>query len=163
MSAAEAPLQPVTVCEVLHDLNDYNGKVVMVVGRFSFRKTGRSLNEETCESKPAKTESPDPAGLSLAYDPKTAPKPASVFEIDAAVLRRKLKQVKAATSLREFRFGSSDYDRWAGVYGRVETRPAPARGSERDEQARNNSGTSPVPAQLLYCGDGVIVFLDDVE
>ena len=37
IEAAEPALQPVTVCEVLQDLSAYDGKVVAVVGRFSFR------------------------------------------------------------------------------------------------------------------------------
>jgi hypothetical protein len=153
MYAAEAPLQPVTVCEVL--------KEVMVVGRFSFRKTGRWLSEETCEQKPAKAKAVDPIELWLAYDPKAAPKPSPVFEIDAAVLKQKMKLVKERTTLREFRFGSADYDRWAAVFGRVEKRTGGAPVSNAQETAKTDSGGTRAPAQLLYCGDGVIVFLDN--
>ena len=60
LQGSDAPLQPITVCEVLKDLNTYSGKVVLVVGRFSFRKTGRWLGEEGCE-QPAKSEGTEPA------------------------------------------------------------------------------------------------------
>lgn len=86
LRAAEKPLEPVTVCEVLKDLNSYSGKVVMVVGRFSFRKNGRWLSEETCEPNPAKTDTPESSELWLAYEPKIAPRLSPVFEIDGAVL-----------------------------------------------------------------------------
>ena len=44
-------LQPVTVCEVLQDLAAYDGKVVAVIGRFSFRQNGRWLGELKCAHK----------------------------------------------------------------------------------------------------------------
>ncbi|HWB97082.1 MAG TPA: hypothetical protein VG672_10280 [Bryobacteraceae bacterium] len=146
----DAPLQPVTVCEVVQDLSNYTGKTIVVVGRFSFRKTGRWLSEEACEQKSSKPAA-EPPLLLLAFEPKSAPKLSPVFEIDGASLKQKMKLIKLRTTLKEFRFGSSDYDRWALVYGRVEPRPA-----------AGGSGGQPA-AQLSYYGDGVILFLNDEE
>lgn len=148
----DAPLQPVTVCEVLKDLSSYNGKTVVVVGRFSFRKTGRWLSEEACQPK-VENPAAEPTHLRLAYEPKSAPKLSPVFAIDEVSLKQKVKLVKLHTALKEFRFGSPDYDRWALVYGRVEARPAPA----------SDPATPASPAQLSYYGDGVILFLNDEE
>jgi hypothetical protein len=136
--AADAPLQPVRVCEVMQDLAAYAGKTVLVAGRFSFRESGRSLSEE-CDHKLAT--------LRLVYDPKTAPKSPERLEIDTTALSSKLKVIKASTSLGKFRFGSSDYDRWAVVYGRLQTIPAKNAGAAQPE--------------LLYHGDALIVFLGD--
>ena len=48
------------------------------------------------------------------------------------------------TKLHTFRFGTSDYDRWAVVYGRVE------------------SDKAKTPAvRLVYRGDGVVLFLHE--
>jgi hypothetical protein len=38
--AADNALQPLTVCEVLQDLPANDGKVLAVLGRFSFRRAG---------------------------------------------------------------------------------------------------------------------------
>ena len=126
--APESPLQPQRVCEVLHDLLANEGKVLAVVGKFSFREAGRSLSEEKCV-------------LRIVFDSKSGPKAPTRLEIDAATVYKKLKLIKQHSSLGKPRFGSSDYDRWAVVYGRVETQKAPAR--------------------IVCPGEAVVVFLAD--
>jgi hypothetical protein len=128
--AADPPLVPLTVCEVLHDLPSYEGKGVAVVARYSFRESG-----------PGGT----PPLLWLVEDSGDGPKPPGDFELDAVALNRKLALMRQHTSLGKFRFGTPDYDRWAVVYGRVETRKA-----EAAKQAAAN---------LVFRGSGVVVFL----
>ena len=142
--AADPPLVPVGVCEVLRDLPSYEGKGVAVVGRYSFRESGRWMSEQACDAG-----SPGPGGtpplLWLVEDSNDGPKPPGDFELDAAALNRKFAGIRQRTSLGKFRFGAPDYDRWAVIYGRVESRKA-----EAAKQA---------PANLVFRGNGVVVFL----
>ena len=148
--AADNPIEPFSVCEVLKDLPAHEGHVLALLGRFSFRRDGRSLNEETCGDKPAPGEPPQATSVRLTDDVKAAPKPPAVFELDAVTITRKLKQVREHTSLRTFRFGTPDYDRWAVVYGRLEV--------EKTSTAQNQVTLT---ARLVYRGDGVVLFLHD--
>jgi len=142
--AADPPLVPLTVCEVLHDLASNEGKTVAVLGRYSFRENGRWMGEQVCDAG-----SPGPGGapplLWLVEDSSEGPKPPGDFELDGVTLQRKLALIQQHTSLGKFRFGTPDYDRWAVVYGRVEARKA--------EAARQ------APANLVFRGSGVVVFL----
>jgi len=131
---------PYTVCEILHDLPMYDGKPVAVLGRYSFRQDGRWLGEQSC----ADTTLAQPT-LWLTEDGSDGPKPPADFELDGSALGQKLADVRRRTALGKFRFGSPDYDRWAVVYGRVESRKGEA--------------TRKAPADLVFRGDGVIVFL----
>ena len=138
--AADPPLVPLTVCEILHDLPSNEGKTVAVLGRYSFSENGRWMGEQVCDAG-----APVPPLLWLVEDSMDGPKPPGDFELDAVALRRKLAGIQQHTSLGKFRFGTADYDRWAVVYGRVETRKA--------EAARQ------APADLVFRGDGAVVFL----
>jgi hypothetical protein len=138
--AADPPIPPVTVCEILADLPAHEGKDVAVLGRYSFRRDGRWIGEQSCE--PATTVPPI---LWLTEDEFTAPKPAGNLAFDAAVLNKKFAALTHRTSLGKFRFGQPEYDRWAVVYGRVVSR--------RGDAAKK------APADLVFRGDGVIVFL----
>ncbi len=142
--AAEAPIQPITVCEALKELPDLDGKAAAVIGRFSFRSTGRWMSEEACESKPA------PGAIVLADDSKSGPKPPQDFEINGETATRKWKSIAQHTKLHKFRFGTPDYDRWAIVYGRIEALKTPAAAGDLKASAR-----------LVYRGDGVVLFLPD--
>jgi len=159
--AGDPALQPVTVCEVLQDLAAYDGKVVAIVGRFSFRHNGRWLGEQTCDRKLVIAEQEWPNALWVAYDPASAPKPPAVLAVDAALLSQKLSAVKRATPLTKFRFGSTDYDSWAVIYGRVETRKdlveVTAGGTRKNGFGYGESS----PARLVCHGDAVVVFLTD--
>ena len=138
--AAGGPLVPLTVCEVLHDLASNEGKTVAVLGRYSFRENGRWMGAQVCDAG-----SPGPPLLWLVEDSNDGPKPPGDFELDAVALNRKLALMQQHTSLGKFRFGTPDYDRWAVIYGRVETRKA--------ETARQ------APANLVFRGSGVVLFL----
>ena len=143
-TAADNALAPLTVCEVLKDIPTQDGKVVAVLGRFSFRRDGRTLNEESCGTNPEAGAPPPANSIRLTDDTKTGPKPPDVFALDATALNRKLKAVQEHTKLRNFRFGTADYDRWAVVYGRIES-----------DKAKTPA------ARLVYRGDGVILFLHE--
>ena len=138
--AADPPLVPLTVCEVLHDLASNQGKTVAVLGRYSYRESGRWMGEQVCDAG-----SPTPALLWLVEDSSDGPKPPGELDLDAVALNRKFAEMRLHTSLGKFRFGTPDYDRWAVIYGRVETRKA-----EAAKQA---------PANLVFRGSGVVVFL----
>jgi len=139
-AGAEAPPPLTTVCEILKDMAAHNGKVVLVIARFSFRRDGRFLSQEACTPKQA-----EPGVLWLTDDSKTAPKVPPVMEIDRRSVEEKLQHIRQTTALKKFRFGSPEYDNWAVVYGQVQ-RPA----AKKDE---------PSPAHLLIRSDGAIVFL----
>ena len=137
---ADAPVVPLTVCEVVRDLPAQEGRSLPVLGRYSFRASGISLAEQACDP-PARTE-PE---FRLVEDGKDGPRPPDSFELDAAAVQHKLADVRKRTSLGKFRFGTPDYDRWAVVYGRVQTIPAQV-------------ATAP-PANLVFRGDGVVIFV----
>ena len=136
---ANAPIVPLTICEVVRDLGAHEGKDEAVLGRYSFRaSSGRYLSEQACDPT-----APVPPQLLLVEDLKDGPKPPDSFELDGEALRRKFADLRKRTQLGKFRFGTPDYDRWAVVYGRVEAR----------------KGDEKFPASLAFRGDGVVVFL----
>ena len=139
--AADPPIAPVTVCEVLADLPSHEGKEYAVLGRYSFRRDGRWIGEEVCGSS-AGTPSPM---LWLNEDSNTAPRPPGDFELDATVLNKKFAEMAKHTALGKFRFGVPEYDRWAVVFGRV--------------VARKGEDAKKAPADLVFRGSGVVVFL----
>ena len=134
---AEPAVQPVRACDVLASPAQYEGKVVAVVGRFSFRSTGRSLSEEACEGAPR-------ASMRVAFDKANGPKTPGHLEIDSTLVTKLIKAIQQRTSLAKFKFGTPDFDRWAVVYGRIEP-------GKRPED----------PPQLLCAGDSVVMFLVD--
>jgi hypothetical protein len=158
---AEPALQPVTVCEVLQDLPAYDGKVIAVVGRFSSRQAGRWLGEQKCGHKLVTGGFEWPNSFWVEYDGATGPEPPTVLAVDAAILARKLSDVKLGTSLTKLPFGSPDYDNWAVVYGRVETRKelvtATAGGMRKNGFGYGESS----PARLVCHGNAVVIFLND--
>jgi len=138
--AADGPMPAVTVCEILANLPAHEGKEVAVLGRYSFRRDGLWIGEQVCE--------PPTAGapiLILTEDSVDAPKPPVNYQFDAVVLNKKFAALTRRTTLGKFRFGTPEYDRWAVVYGRV--------------VARKGDAAKKAPAELLFRGDGVVVFL----
>jgi hypothetical protein len=137
---ADAPIVPLRVCEIVHDLAMYDGKPVAALGRYSFRQTGRWLDEKSCEDSATSTPL-----LWLTEDIKDGPKPPDDFEMDGVALSHKLADLRKRTQLGKFRFGAQDYDRWAVVYGRIESRKGDA--------------AKKALADLVFRGNGVVVFL----
>ena len=141
MRAAEPELAPVGVCEILRELASWENKDVAVLGRYSYRPSGRWVSEQACEPATA-----NPPELWIVEDDNEAPRPPARFEFDAAVVRRKLAEIARHTSLGTFRFGTPGYDRWAVVYGRI--------------QARKGDDAHKASANLVIRGSSVIVFLN---
>lgn len=159
--AAGPPLEPVSVCEVLQNLASYDGKVAAVVGRFSRREQGRWLGEQKCPQKFTAGDQVWPNAFWVVYDPVNAPKPPEILAVNAVQLAKKLLQVKLGTSLTKLPFGSTDYDNWAVIYGRVETRKdlvtVTAAGTRKNGFGYGESS----PARLICHGDAVVIFLND--
>jgi hypothetical protein len=137
-AASDPPpaIAPVTVCEILADLPAHEGKDFAVLGRYSFRRDGRWIGEESCGGGP---------GVMYLAEDAEAPRPPRNFDLDGPVLNKKFAEMVKHTSLGKFRFGQPEYDRWAVVYGRVAAR--------RDDDAKKT------PAALIFRGSGVVVFL----
>ena len=159
--AAEAPLHPVTVCEVLQDLAAYDGKVAAVIGRFSRRDTGRWLGEQKCAKKFVAGDQVWPNAFWVVYDPADAPKPPEVLAVNAVQLAQKLREVKLGTSLTKLPFGSKDYDNWAVIYGRIETRKDLVRVTATGTRKNGFGYGESSPARLVCHGDAVVIFLND--
>jgi hypothetical protein len=140
VSPADRGIVPLSVCELLRDLPAHEGQAVAVVGRYSYRTTTRWIDQVACPSAPDL-----PAILSVVEDFKDAPKAPEVFEFEAAELDKRLLEVQQHTPLGKFRFGTSDYDRWAVIYGRVESR--------KGEDAKKFA------ANLVIRGTAMIIFL----
>jgi hypothetical protein len=141
--ADDALVVPLTVCEVVADLPARDGKIVAVIGRYSFRATGRWMGEQACP-----TPGPTPE-LWMVEDAKDGPKPPEHLNLDSAALKSKFALVQRRSTLVNFRFGTSDYDRWAVVYGRVERRTPDA--------------THKAPANLVFRGSSVIIVITPGE
>ena len=150
--ASEAPLKPVRVCEVLADLSARDGKVVAVLGRFSFRENGRFIGEDACDPTPAAGDPARPSVLRVVFDPKSAPPLAARLELDAADVYPPLKLIRQRTALGKFRFGSVEYDRWAVVFGRIEA------GS-----AIKTASKPPAPAQIVCRGESAVLVISDPD
>jgi hypothetical protein len=144
---ADETVVPLTVCEIVADLPALDGKVLAVIGRYSFRATGRWMAEQTCDAP-----GPTPE-LTMVEDPKEAPKPPEHLNLDSAALKKKFMVVQKRSTLVNFRFGTSDYDRWAVVYGRVERKA-----SDGAADAAHKS-----PANLVFRGSSVIIVITPGE
>lgn len=138
--AADRGIVPISVCEAVRDLPAHEGQTVAVVGRYCYRTSAHWLDQQGCQ--PATTV---PAAMWVVENLETAPKAPEVFEFDAVELDKRLLEVQQHTPLGRFRFGSTDYDRWAVVYGRVES----------------HKGEDPAKfgASLVIRGNRMIIFL----
>ena len=158
LCAPQPQVEPVRVCEVLQDLTAYTGKVVAVVGRYSFRQTGRFLSEESCDRKLVTHNFTWPDVMRVTFDEKDGPKPPEHMEIDTRTVYRKLRQIEQHTALAKIRFGSPEYDRWAVVYGRVE--PSSEFASSASPEKTDTAGFEPAPVRLVCRSDVVVMFFE---
>jgi hypothetical protein len=110
----------------------------MLLGRLSSRESGRFLGEEKC------ADGGKPALLELHSDRQAGPLPDGSIDVDTAAVERSITEMKKSTPLHTFPFGSGDFDRWAIVYGRVASVPAP-----------------PKPGRLVLRSDSLIIFVND--
>lgn len=144
---------PVRVSEAVRELDKLSGKMVAIIGRFSFRETGRYLSERPCEGG----QGGDERVIRVTFE--TAARSASItrVEFDGGAVRRELATVKRCNTLKKIRYGSTEYERWAMVYGRL-------------EQPRKSEEAAPPPdkefpnvAASVFCGgDAAIVSLVDL-
>jgi hypothetical protein len=95
------------------------------------------------------------------HDPETAAKPPAVLGVDAALLAQKLRAVKLGTSLTKLPFGSEDYDNWALVYGRIETRKDLITVTPSGTRKNGFGYGESSPARLVCHGEAEVVFLND--
>jgi hypothetical protein len=140
LSPADRGIAPISVCDVLRDLPAHEGQTVAVVGRYSYRTNSHWLDQQGCQPTPAVAPS-----LWVVENLNDAPKAPGVLQFDAAELDKRLLEVQQRTPLGKFRFGSIDYDRWAVIYGRVES--------------RKGEDAAKFGANLVIRGNAMIIFL----
>ena len=160
-SLAPLPDVPiVTVCEALTELQRYDGKTIVVIGRFSHTDEGSWLDAE-CGFRVQNAKWEFPTVISTSYTASEfAPAPIKPpdFRWDEPLLRQKLEQLKRTTTLREVR--SINYtDRWMAFFGRLETQlPRKIRVSAKTLGYTSGFGhQSLAPAQLIPARDGFLV------
>ena len=142
----------VTVCEVMKELPAYNGKTIVVVGRFGSTDEGAWLSEDCTQQLVIKGhEWSNSISLSDTVG-STQPPPSlpKAFRWNKNMLFKKLTQVKSTTVLRvypEFHYS----DKWLALYGRLETHVP----LETLDGFGHLNGS---PAQLISPQDGVYRF-----
>lgn len=141
--AQPAPVEALTVCEAVKNLHSVVGKPFAFVGRLSFRRDGEWISEEDCG---APGQDRKTAVITLEYDTKDAPRVKTGWEVNGSTMRDKLALVRRSTKLVSFPFGTSDYDRWAVVYGCLKLPDAGAKPADKK-----------AAAELLYAGDGYVL------
>jgi hypothetical protein len=149
--AATGDVPVLTVCEALKDAQRFEGKSVVVVGRFSSTDEGSWLDEDCGLKVPAAGREFQPS-ISTSYaasDFDAPPQKPSGFMWDEHLLQQKLKQVKQTTRLRQS-------DQWRAIFGRLETQ-LPRKvtiGNGRYGYTTGFGHLSAAPAQLVSPTDG---------
>lgn len=143
---------PVRVSEALQQLEKLSGKTVALIGRFSFRETGRYLSERPCESGQEGHE----GVIRVTFD--SSPRSASItrVEFDGGAVRKELATVKRCNPLKKIRYGSPEYERWALVYGRLE----PPAKSQESAPAPDKEFPQ-IAANVICGGEAALMFLVD--
>lgn len=100
-TAADSKLKPVTVCEVLENLPQYEGKTVAVVGRLSSNIfDGAWLSEGGCSSRVAPGGANWPYAIFLACLGQAQPPKLGIkLSLDEQVLQQKLDRLRKTTIL----------------------------------------------------------------
>jgi len=150
--AANVPDIPVvTVCDVMSNMSAYNGRTVIVVGRYGHSMEGAWL-DATCPNSIVENGMEwgnDIAliDMSAQGEPPDFPKR---FRWNDRLLGKKVSELKPSTELRE----NARYqyrDEWAAVFGRFETRPLRSRADGYGHLAGS-------PARLVWPDNGVHIF-----
>jgi hypothetical protein len=155
--AASDEVPVLTVCEVMSDLARLDGKVVIVIGRFSHGDEGTWLDEE-CGRKVLTGGREFEPSISTTYAVSDFDPPPQIpkhFKWDDRLLQEKLKQVKRTTRLHV----SKQYhytDTWMAMFGRLETQLPHRIASGNDFIVRipGFGHLSASPAQLVSPQDG---------
>lgn len=115
---AGSPPPVLTVCEVMADLDRYDGKVVVVVGRLDGTDEGAWL-AQNCGLKVTRAGREFEPSLSLVYFVGAFEPPPPLptgFKWDRILIGRKLAEVKKTTEIhRKYK------ERWFACFGRLET------------------------------------------
>jgi len=135
-----------TVCEVLHELPKYNGKLVIVVGRVFFTFEGTFMNEDCGPGGTTTVQGKRWLSMIAFGSPETGGP--VVVRWDHDVLSQKLNQVQQTTHL-ESPSSSPLGDRWSAVCGRLEA-PQKLRPPNRSKSHPGNGygANGSVPAAL---------------
>lgn len=155
--AASTPV--LTVCEALRDLNLYNGKNVVIVGRSAWTFEGTFLSED-CEPD-GRTMVQGERWLSGIYisgeDQQSARQ--GIFKFDEELLRQKLAVVQRTTHLiseqKSIAKNNPFADRWMAILGRLVSRATlmphrPPNSSQTKDVSGNGFGANgSVPAKLV--------------
>jgi hypothetical protein len=113
----------VSVCEVLNDLARYNGKPIVIVGRFAYTDEGTWLSED-CERKIVTHGYTWANIISTTYVRSQVEPPPGLpkgFKWEERLLKLKLEQVRRTTTLRVLKQYHYS-DKWVAMFGRFETR-----------------------------------------
>ena len=126
-----APIRILTVCEALRNLDIYNFKLVIIVGRRVETDEGTWLDQRCSETLTTEGFTwPNLISVSVGAQTEPPPGPPKGFEWDKRLLLRKAKTVKQTTPIRR----EPPYEeKLAAVYGRLE---------------------SPRKLRGVFCGDG---------
>jgi hypothetical protein len=135
-------------------MKNFEGKTVIVVGRFSFTGEGSWLNEE-CGLKVVANGREFQPSISTSYVASAfaaPPQKPRGFTWNERLLLQKLEQVKRTTRLRVYK----DYsDQWRAIFGRLETQPRRVSiGNGRYGYTSGFGHLSAAPAQLVSPADG---------
>ena len=163
--AFDDPLPVLTVCEVMKDLQRFDGKAVIVVGRYSHTDEGSWLDAECgfqVENGGRQFSTTSISTTYVASDFDPPPQKPAGFRWDEPLLTRKLRDVAKTTKLQVVR--KINYtDQWMAVLGRLETRlprklhVQPLRGNEGDVYTTGFGHLSTSPAQLVPAVGGFLV------
>lgn len=142
----------ISVCEALSDRARFNGKSIVVVGRFGYTDEGTWLSEE-CDRKIVTGGYTWANIISTTYarsDVFPPPGIPKTFRWDDKLLAGKLREVKKTTKLRILKQYNYS-DKWMAIFGRFETRVPlqvgiDGRGKLRGDGFGHLSGA---PAQLV--------------
>jgi len=160
-TSGEAPLVPVTVCEILASPQQFNGKNVAVLGRLGRTNEGWWLGEDDCGSKIVQEGYtwPNLVWVECCYEPAPDP-PSGSLRLGDVFVAAKLKQVKETTKLRY------QTDAWVVAYGRIETRSElrPPRGTGPNRDWGNGFGhLRGAPMQIVIKEKNVHTIRDDAS
>ena len=153
LRAAASDVPILSVCEALRDPERFEGKTVIIVGRFASTSEGSWLSEECSQKFEVAGREFDPM-ISTAYvvsDFAAAPKLPKGFKWDKNLLREKLEQVRRTTKLSK-----ASGDEWLAMFGRLETKlPHQVNlGNGRTAYSPGFGHLSASPAELISPPDG---------
>lgn len=141
---SERRVSPKTVCEILGDLTLHNGQEVLLIGRLRSTEEGTWVSADDCPKKLTTGDFVWPNSIWLSYDPSEQPQDVM---FDSAAVDEALLKAKATTKVR------GGYDRWAVVYGLLQTRDPLTTVVSADGKTVWGYGfghLNAAPAQLVY-------------